>query len=114
MSGIMAKLRSEGLISIAGKKVVQIRDVGEGTIYNPETPANKENAHLPRSNVLQFYLEDGTIVSARPSGTEPKIKFYINCPVPVEKGDLAKARREAADLLSRIETEIRGILDSAS
>ncbi|MDR1747654.1 MAG: phospho-sugar mutase [Spirochaetaceae bacterium] len=114
MSGIMAKLRSEGLTTLAGKKVVKIRDVGEGTVYNPETPAKKENAHLPRSNVLQFYLEDGTIVSARPSGTEPKIKFYINCPVPVEKGDIAKARREAASLLSRIETEIHGILDSAS
>jgi len=32
----------------------------------------------PKSNVLQFYLEDGTKISARPSGTEPKIKFYVS------------------------------------
>lgn len=33
---------------------------------------------LPKSNVLQFFLEDGTKISARPSGTEPKIKFYFS------------------------------------
>jgi phosphoglucomutase len=33
---------------------------------------------LPRSNVLQFVLADGTVISARPSGTEPKIKFYFS------------------------------------
>ncbi|MDR2897166.1 MAG: phospho-sugar mutase, partial [Spirochaetaceae bacterium] len=54
MKGIMAKLRAEGLKTIAGKKVLQIRDVGEGTVYNPETPAKKEDAKLPKSNVLQF------------------------------------------------------------
>jgi len=34
--------------------------------------------NLPKSNVLQFILEDGTSISARPSGTEPKIKFYFS------------------------------------
>jgi phosphoglucomutase len=39
---------------------------------------------LPKSNVLQFLLEDGSKISARPSGTEPKIKFYfsVNAPLP--------------------------------
>src|SRR5690606_21564234 len=41
---------------------------------------------LPRSNVLQFILEDGTKVSVRPSGTEPKIKFYVSVKDPRGKG----------------------------
>ncbi len=113
MNGIMAKLRSEGLKTLGGQKVLKIRDVGEGTVYDPATPGKKERIHLPSSNVLQFYLENGTIVSARPSGTEPKIKFYINCSVKTQDSSPDAAKQEAAALISRIETEIHGILDNA-
>ena len=113
MKALMARLRSEGLKSVGGKKVVSIRDVKEGTIYNPEHPAKKERITLPSSNVLQFYLEDGTVLSARPSGTEPKIKFYVSCPVAVTGKDVTAARKAAGTVLSAIETEIRSILDKA-
>lgn len=113
MKALMARLRSEGLKSVGGKKVVSIRDVKEGTIYNPEHPAKKEKITLPSSNVLQFYLEDGTVLSARPSGTEPKIKFYVSCPVAVTGKDVTAARKAAGTVLSAIETEIRSILDKA-
>lgn len=113
MKNLMARLRSEGLKSVGGKKVVSIRDVKEGTIYSPESPAKKEKIALPSSNVLQFYLEDGTVLSARPSGTEPKIKFYVSCPVAVTAGDVAAAKKTAAAVLTAIEAEIRSILDKA-
>ncbi|MBQ5451864.1 MAG: phospho-sugar mutase, partial [Bacteroidales bacterium] len=47
-----------------------------------------ENIDLPKSNVLQFFLEDGTKISVRPSGTEPKIKFYFGVKENVK--DIAK------------------------
>ena len=42
---------------------------------------------LPKSNVLQFVLEDGSKISARPSGTEPKIKFYFSVNAPLESAN---------------------------
>ena len=72
---------------------------------------------FPKSNVLQFILESGTIVSARPSGTEPKIKFYINSKIPAGDGSdkwLDDAKAKAASLCDAISTDIKAILDAAS
>ena len=113
MKNIMANLRKDGLKSLGGKKVVKIRDVGQQIIYDPANPAAKEKLDLPSSNVLQFFLEGGTVVSARPSGTEPKIKFYVNATVPVDKG-LDAAKAEAKELCAAIEKEINAILDAAN
>ena len=71
----------------------------------------------PKSNVLQFYLESGTIVSARPSGTEPKIKFYINSVIPAGNGTdswLKDAKAKAGTFCNAIEADINSILDAAS
>ncbi len=113
MKNIMAKLREEGLKSLGGKTVVSIRDVGTSTVYNPSNPADKTAIALPKSNVLQFFLEDGSIVSARPSGTEPKIKFYINTITPVCCDGLEGAKKKAAELCQAISNEIKQILDAA-
>ncbi|MCR5219320.1 phospho-sugar mutase [Treponema sp.] len=116
MKGIMTKLRSEGLKTLGGKKVLKIRDIQESVSFDPLNPSVKEAVKLPKSNVLQFFLEGGTVVSARPSGTEPKIKFYINSTVPVaEKTDaaLAAAKKEADDLCGKISAEIKAVLDAA-
>jgi len=117
MKGIMAKLRSEGLKTLGGEKVVKIRDVQESTVFDPANPAKKEAITLPKSNVLQFYLESGTIVSARPSGTEPKIKFYINSVIPAGNGSdawLKDAKTKAGAFCNAIENDINAILDAAS
>lgn len=112
MKKIMAKLRAEGLKTLGGKKVVKIRDIGESVAYNPENPNVREKLSFPSSNVLQFFLEDGTIVSARPSGTEPKIKFYINA-VILNAPSLDEAKKTAQALCSAIEKEIQAVLDAA-
>ena len=76
---IMSDYRENPPKEIAGKKVVKVIDYLE-----------PEKTGLPKSNVLQFLNEDGDIVSVRPSGTEPKIKFYFGA-----KGDNAPAKIEA-------------------
>ncbi|WP_027727747.1 phospho-sugar mutase [Treponema sp. C6A8] len=117
MKGIMAKLRTEGLKTLGGEKVVKIRDVQESVVFDPANPSNKTKIDLPKSNVLQFYLESGTIVSARPSGTEPKIKFYINSVIPAGDGSdawLKDAKAKAGTFCNAIESDINSILDAAS
>ncbi len=63
---------------------------------------------LPKSNVLQFILEDGSKISIRPSGTEPKIKFYfgvkdnLNC-----KEDFAKVNKLLDEKLANIATDLK-------
>ena len=117
MNGIMTKIRSEGLKSLGGKRVVKIRDIQASVEFDPASPSGKTPISFPKSNVLQFFLEDGTFVSARPSGTEPKIKFYINITAPVQGGNdegLAKAKKEANAFCDAIEAEIRKTLDAAS
>ncbi len=74
---MMEKFRSSPPTEIAGKKIVRILDyktsIEKSVINNAEVAIT-----LPKSDVIQFYLEDGTKISVRPSGTEPKIKFYIS------------------------------------
>lgn len=95
MQNMMKKLRTSALKDIAGVKVVTIRDIENSCAYNPAAPEKKETVALPVSNVLQYYLEDGTIISVRPSGTEPKIKFYIIHPQPVNGNDMTVTRTQA-------------------
>ncbi|MCC8088540.1 MAG: phospho-sugar mutase [Rikenellaceae bacterium] len=73
---MMADLRANPPKSILGAPVIEIRDCQTQKIIDCRTGFVKETG-LPKSNVLQFLTEDNTIVSARPSGTEPKIKFYF-------------------------------------
>ncbi|MCR5622787.1 MAG: phospho-sugar mutase [Treponema sp.] len=116
MKGIMTKLREDGLKTLGGKRVVKIRDIQQQVEFDPANPAQKKSLPWPKSNVLQFFLEGGTVVSARPSGTEPKIKFYVNSVVPVAGGNdagLEAARKEAGSLCDKIVEEINAVLNAA-
>ncbi len=113
MKGIMSKLRTEGLKTLGGKKVLKINDIQESVSFDPANPAKKEVINLPKSNVLQFFLEGGTKVCARPSGTEPKIKFYINATVPA--GDnLEESKIKAKDFAQKIKAELQAFIDANS
>ena len=77
IAAMMEGYRKQPPTEIAGMKVVTLLD------YQLQLSTNLQNGtqtkiHLPKSNVLQFVTEDGTKISARPSGTEPKIKFYFS------------------------------------
>jgi phosphoglucomutase len=56
---------------------MKVDDVSTGKSWSPLSGTSAK-LNLPSSNVLQFLLEDGSKISARPSGTEPKIKFYFS------------------------------------
>jgi len=85
ISQMMADLRANPLKEICGSPVVKVIDYLE-----------PEKTGLPKSNVLQFFDEAGDVVSARPSGTEPKIKFYFSV-----KGSDADAKIERLKSLFR-------------
>jgi phosphoglucomutase len=78
MKKIMEALRNTPPSRIGNLSVLKIKDYLAGIEKDPKGTIIG-SIELPRSNVLQFFLEDGSILSARPSGTEPKIKFYISC-----------------------------------
>ena len=80
---MMAALRATPPATIAGLKVVEIRDYKTGRIHDLRTGFATETG-LESSNVLQFITEDGSKISARPSGTEPKIKFYFSVKQPLK------------------------------
>jgi len=73
---IMETLRKETLTEIGGYRVCKVRDYANDTITDLSTKET-EPTGLPKSNVLYYELEDEAWVCVRPSGTEPKVKFYI-------------------------------------
>ncbi len=77
IADMMQQYRENPPKEIAGSKVVQLLDYETSEGKNLLTGESWE-IELPKSNVLQFILEDGSKISARPSGTEPKIKFYFS------------------------------------
>jgi phosphoglucomutase len=77
IAAMMESYRNNPLKTINGTAVVQLLDYELQKGINPST-GEEWAIDLPKSNVLQFILADGTSISARPSGTEPKIKFYFS------------------------------------
>lgn len=74
MDNLMNTLHNNPFIEINGLKVVQVDDIEKSLRL---TKQSTSPINLPKSNVVKLYLEDGSIVTVRPSGTEPKVKFYI-------------------------------------
>lgn len=106
IKAMMTKFRIEGIKEIAGSKVVCTKDYADLTATDAE--GNKTKLDFPEpSNVLQWFTEDGIKVSVRPSGTEPKIKFYIEvmgkmgCPKCYES-----ARAEAAEKVEAVKKSL--------
>lgn len=81
---MMVDLRVNPLKEINGQRVVCIEDYENSTCLNMFTQ-EIEPLTIPKSNVLIYYLEDGSKICARPSGTEPKIKFYFSVNAPLDK-----------------------------
>ena len=75
---MMSDFRNNPVKELAGSKVVLVKDFQEQTAWNLVKDEKAEMTDIPKSNVLIYYTEDGTKVAIRPSGTEPKIKFYFS------------------------------------
>lgn len=83
IADMMSNYRTNPPATINGSKVAQLLDYELQTGKNLLT-GESWSINLPKSNVLQFITEDGSKISARPSGTEPKIKFYFSVKTSLE------------------------------
>jgi len=83
IAAMMKSYRENPPKEIAGSKVVELYDYSLQQKTDLKT-GKKEKLLLPKSDVLQFITEDGSKISARPSGTEPKIKFYFSVHAPLK------------------------------
>jgi phosphoglucomutase len=89
---MMKELRANPPKTIQGSPVTKLYDYQSSEVTDLASGV-KEKLDFPKSNVLQFTTEDGTKVSARPSGTEPKIKFYFSVKAPLESAEAYDAVR---------------------
>lgn len=89
ISRLMEAMRTHPMTSFSGTAVRAVLDYQnqiKKILSESHQVRNEQLANLPRSDVLQLELADGSKISMRPSGTEPKIKFYISVCTPVENG----------------------------
>ncbi len=91
---IMAYLRENTPEGFGGNKVLTVKDYKSG-VFTDVATGNKSESPLPASDVLYYNLEDRAWLCVRPSGTEPKIKFYMG--VKAESSDAAVAKVEAME-----------------
>ncbi len=103
---MMADFRSNPPKSMDGSRLITVKDYSTSIEKNLLTGEEKV-IDLPKSNVLQFFTEDGSKVSVRPSGTEPKIKFYFGIKGKLERiEDYDKVSKELEEKINRIVKEL--------
>lgn len=96
---IMVSLREAPFTQVNGLKISQVMDCLSQTITDDE--GTKSNG-LPKSNVLKYYLEDGSWFAARPSGTEPKIKIYFSIVGDTKAHCMSKIAAVEKEVLDRV------------
>lgn len=106
ISRTLASLREEVPTELGGRKVELIKDYQEAKTYNLKTDQEAE-LEMPKSNVLQYYMADGSKLTIRPSGTEPKLKFYF----AVKEKDQAAAEAELEDFKEKLTAEIDQLME---
>lgn len=102
IKAMMEKFRNNPPAEIIGSKVTRILDYQSLKEQDLRT-GEKKQLNFPISDVLQFYLEDGSKVSVRPSGTEPKIKFYMAVKSPL------RSRDDFATVTEQLDKKIKGL-----
>lgn len=106
IEAMMKNYRNNPMQTIDGSKVIERKDFAKLEGYDL-TSGDVFTLNMPTtSNVLQFFTEDGTKLSIRPSGTEPKIKYYIGVRQEVSNSDVAEARRRCDEKMARICKEL--------
>ncbi|SHH74798.1 phosphoglucomutase [Chryseolinea serpens] len=109
IKAMMEKFRGNPPAEIAGSKVERLLDyktLKEKNLLNGQT----STLDFPASDVLQFYLQDGSKLSVRPSGTEPKIKFYVSVHAPLKsKEDFAKVDAVLENKIKQLEAYLLSV-----
>ena len=104
---MMMQFRSVPPKELAGSKVVVIKDYDSLRMIDLVSGETNSIEMPETANVLQYFTEDGTKVSVRPSGTEPKIKFYIEVQLPLKsKADFDKVNAEAETKVAAVKKSL--------
>ena len=104
---MMLEMRENPVSKINGQRVIMVEDYQNSTARNLLTNET-ETLFIPKSDVLIYYLEDGSKICARPSGTEPKIKFYFSVNTAIESLDEIPAAQAHLDTkIANIITEMQ-------
>ena len=107
IQAIMKEFRANPPKQLAGSDIVIIKDYADLNMKNTRTGEVTKMDMPTTSNVLQYFTEDGTKVSVRPSGTEPKIKFYVEVKgVMKTNADYEKANNEADAKIEAIKKDL--------
>ena len=104
---MMIDFKENPLTEIDGEKVVLIEDYQASIAKNIQNHT-QNNIDLPKSNVLIYYTEEGTKIAARPSGTEPKIKFYISVNAELNSvEEFEEINAQLVEKIKRIKSELQ-------
>lgn len=104
---MMSDFRLNPPKQLDGSKVVRINDY-QSSISKDLISGTETQIEIPKSNVLIFYTEDGTKVCARPSGTEPKIKFYFSVKQKLdEESDFENSENQLKQKIERLKLEFK-------
>ncbi|MEQ7680341.1 phospho-sugar mutase [Bacillus ayatagriensis] len=106
ISAILTSFRNDPPKQMAGKQITQAEDysTGKRTVFADHL---EEDIDLPKSNVLKYFLEDGSWFCLRPSGTEPKVKFYF----AVKGTSLQDSEQRLAALSEAVMKTVDGIVE---
>ncbi|WP_153124374.1 phospho-sugar mutase [Peribacillus tepidiphilus] len=105
IQSILSKFREETPTELNGLKVVKFEDYQTSIRYDIENNS-QEVIDLPKSNVIKYFLEDGTWLCLRPSGTEPKIKFYFG----VRANSMEDAQEKLSDVMKAFMSQVEKLL----
>jgi phosphoglucomutase len=100
---MLSDMRNNPVTEIDGEKVISLSDYQASTSKNLSTGI-ETNIDLPKSNVLIYQTENGTRIAARPSGTEPKIKFYFSVNTPLD------SKENATEIEAGLDAKIQRII----
>ncbi len=109
MNDLMDKIRNNPPCTFGEQDVIMVKDYRDGTINYVKEKAIKKEIDLPSSNVVQFVLADRSVVTARPSGTEPKIKFYASCSSDPGE-ELSKAQTRVSQKITVIREALKNLI----
>jgi phosphoglucomutase len=101
---MMVDMRTNPLKEINGERIIMMEDYQTSIATNLLT-GEKETMSIPKSDVLIYYTEEGSKIAARPSGTEPKIKFYVSVNTTLDSVDDFK------EVNAQLDTKIKRILE---
>jgi len=110
IAGLMEHFRTQTPERISGRKVVGVWDLIPGEKVSLET-GEKVKTNLPKANVLIFYLEDNGSIAIRPSGTEPKVKFYFALKKDVGEAALKQVKEDTRKGIEKIETDLMAMAE---